>query len=43
MERPEGIFRLWARFFRAEGARLGYAFTPDVTVVFEEFEVVYPI
>ncbi len=35
--------RSHARFFRAEGARLGYAFTPDVTVVFEKFEVVYPI
>ena len=31
------------RFFQQEGAQLGYAFTPDMTVVFEEFEVVYPI
>ncbi len=28
---------------RAERAQRGYAFPLDLTVVFEEFEVVYPI
>lgn len=30
------------RFFQEEGADLGYAFTEDMPVVFEDFEVVYP-
>lgn len=29
------------KFFRAEGRELGYEFSPDMTVVFEEFDVVY--
>ena len=28
-------------FFKAEGAELGYEFTEDMPVVFEEFEVIY--
>ncbi len=28
------------RFFREEGAEIGYAFTEDMPVVFEEFEVI---
>jgi uncharacterized protein YhfF len=28
------------RFFREEGAELGYTFSEDLDVVFEEFEVV---
>ncbi len=30
------------RFFTEEGKRLGYAFSPDMPVVFEDFRVVYP-
>lgn len=29
------------RFFTAEGKELGYEFTEDMPVVFEEFEVIY--
>lgn len=29
------------RFFREEGEKLGYTFSEDMPVIFEEFEVVY--
>ncbi len=29
------------RYFRAEGEECGYAFTPDMPVVFEDFRVIY--
>lgn len=31
------------RFFRAEGAQLGYEFSEDMLVAFETFRVVYPV
>ncbi len=31
------------RFFNEEGARLGYAFDPEMAVLFEDFEVVWPV
>lgn len=31
------------RFFIAEGKQFGYEFTPDMPVVFEDFEVVYKV
>lgn len=29
------------RFFEAEGKELGYTFTEDMPVIFEDFEVIY--
>ena len=44
LEGEDDSLASWQRnhqaFFEAEGAELGYAFTEDMPVVFEEFEVV---
>jgi uncharacterized protein YhfF len=45
LEGEDDTLESWQRghtaFFKAEGAELGYEFTEDMPVIFEEFEVVY--
>lgn len=46
-EGEDEILETWVdghvRFFEAEGKQLGYEFTYDMPVVFEDFEVVYQV
>ena len=45
LEREDDDLESWQnghrRFFREEGEKLGYTFSEDMPVIFEEFEVVY--